>query len=128
MLDPATEELKTNYDRVIKLMQDPSSDSDPQILKQLMFTISTLNDMLATKKNVDPVSVASYIHNMEELEALVENTPDGGDYIAKIRHIARLMFRCMTAYIEENELLKQPATEKKNNYIKEEQWVSQKKH
>jgi len=96
-----TEELRKEYDKIISLLENPNSDTDPQIVKTLMFSLAILDSMLAESGVEDKTSRDIYIEEMIELKEKLQDTQKSGSNLREARAVAGLMFRRMTRYIKE---------------------------
>ena len=106
--DIDTEELKDEYDIIRGLLREPKSDSDPDIVQRLLFSLANLNAMLAETKVDNDVSHDVYIDDVQKLQQDIESAGNLRD----ARRIAGLMFRRMTGYIKEHGMFKAQVPEK----------------
>jgi len=105
-----TEELRSEYDMIRSLLRNPNSDTDPQILKTLMFSLAILDSMLAESDVEDKTSRDIYIEEMIELKKKLQDTQKNGSNLREARAVAGLMFRCITGYIKEQGFFAPPQT------------------
>ena len=106
--DIDTEELKDEYDIIRGLLREPKSDSDPDTVQRLLFSLSNLNAMLAETKVDNDISHDVYIDDITKLQQDIGLT----DNLKDARRIAGLMFRRMTGYIKEHGMFKAQVPEK----------------
>jgi len=106
--DIDTEELKDEYDIIRGLLRNPKSDSDPDILQQLLFSLANLDAMLSETKVDNEISHDEYIDDIHKLQEEIGLSDD----LREARRIAGLMFRRMTGYIKEHGIFKAEVPEK----------------
>ena len=106
--DIDTEELKDEYDIIRGLLRNPKSDSDPDIIQELLFSLANLDAMLSETKVDNEISHDDYVDEIHRLQNEIELSEDLRD----ARRIAGLMFRRMTGYIKDNGMFKAEVPEK----------------
>jgi hypothetical protein len=106
--DIDTEELKDEYDIIRGLLRNPKSDSDPDIVQQLLFSLANLDAMLSETKVDNEISHDEYIDDIHKLQEEIGLSDD----LREARRIAGLMFRRMTGYIKEHGIFKAEVPEK----------------
>jgi hypothetical protein len=105
-----TEELRSEYDTIKSLLRNPNSDTDPQILKTLVFSLAILDSMLAESGVEDRTARDIYMQEMNELKEKLQDTQKNGSNLREARAVAGLMFRCINRYIEEQGFFAPPQT------------------
>lgn len=97
--------LKSEYDKARELLRNPMSDTDPSVVKQLLFTFGNLHALIKARAVPDAARRDAYIDEFESLENELGQIQD----LKQARHIGRETFEMMTAYIEENGLFRAEA-------------------
>ena len=106
--DIETDELKDEYDLIRGLLRNPKSDSDPDIVQELLFSLANLDAMLAETKVDNATSHDIYIDDIHTLQNDIEKS----ESLREARRLAGLMFRRMTGYIKEHGMFRAEVPEK----------------